>query len=149
MIYTSDVVDWLKTGLEDDWPKVTFAAGTDPPKRWGANSGSLVLVAPGNGPGLNHEHVYDARAWYVQIFGPQSRDARVNEAFDRTEQLAYAVDEWFLFTSSRPLVIADHHLGRIQRFGSMGTPSVIGGASERAPWTATYVTDVPTALATL
>lgn len=146
-VTSEDVKDWLEDGLGEDWPKVRFEVGIDPPKRWGSMTNGLVLVAPWNGPGLHSEYLMDSKAWYVQILGPQFRDPRWNTAFQATELLANAVDEYFIFQPAGSVVINGINIKRIQRFGSLGTPTAIGGASERAPWTATYVTDVPTALA--
>lgn len=131
---------------DHDWREVTFAEGIDPPKRWGDGSGELVLLAPTTGPGLTNEHVYDSRAWYVQILGPQGRDLRVNDVNHRTEALAWAVDAWILFRSPRPLDIVNERVGRVQRFGSMATPTALGSSAQRPPWSATYVFDTPTGL---
>lgn len=145
-IYSDDVRDWLKAGVKPAWPKVTFEVGTEPQKRWGSNSAGLVLVSPTTGPGLINEHAYDQRAWYVQIYGPQTRDSRVNDADVRAERLAVAVDEFIMF-GQRPTAIAGVRIPRIQRFGSLATPSALGSGGKQTPWAATYVFDVPTGFA--
>lgn len=142
MIFTDDLVSWLRDGLGR--PDVVVAEGPNPPKRWGTASGMLVLITPAPGSGLDMEYALEGRGWQFRTFGPQSRDGRVNSANSRAERMAYTVDR-FLLSRPYPCVIAGDRIARIQRFGA-GPTALAPDQAGRTSFVATYVLDVPTGL---
>lgn len=135
-LLSSDVRAWLSAQFPAaQYPGVVFEQGPAPSKY----PGSIVLVTPSQGGGLSVEFMFDQPSFQIHVIGPQSRDARVNEAAEQAERLIYQVDRAIL-TAQWPQQIAGHHVTHMQRFGSGPSPLPTDSAG-RAHFVATYLAE--------
>jgi len=128
-LLSSDVRGWLAAQFPDE----RFEQGPEAPKY----PGRMVLVTPSQGGGLSMEFAFDQPSFQIHVIGPQSRDARVNEAQAAAERLIFQIDKAIL-CAPWPMTIAGHWVTHAQRFGSGPSPLPTDSAG-RAHFVATYL----------